>query len=143
MSGQVGSSNASAVFKEHFQNAYYEVRLTDEQGETTDWHCPIASQEKDSLDNRPDWRYCPMFNIIDFSDPYHTDPDTPRKVTIGGTFVVVVPGTDINLFDEEVDVRIRVPTGCADISCIDRPNPGDNEPQDFVNRNTGATEEEG
>ena len=128
--GAVEESGDDVNFRDYFLYAYYEIKQVDENGQES-WSCPLAIQGE--LDNAPDWTHCRMFSDIEATSEFHPELDAQRKVTISGLFTTEVPEIDTNLFAEDVEMWVRVPSGCSDIACIARPDPGQNEPQDFVN----------
>lgn len=133
VTGTVGGSGQGVNMRDYFKFAYYEIAELDDKGEITGWSCPLAAGGRP--DGSPDWTFCKMFSDVTLGEDDNTDLEAPRRVTISGLFTVVVPGSGINLFDEDVIMRVSVPSGCSDIACITRPEVGDNEPQDFVSNN--------
>ena len=130
IAGAVEGGGDDINFRDYFLYAYYEIKQVDENGQES-WSCPLATRGE--LGNAPDWTYCRMFSDIEANSEFHPELDAQRKVTVNGLFTTEVPGTGTNLFAKDVEMRVRVPSGCSDIACIARPDPGENEPQDFVN----------
>ena len=131
ISGAVEGGGEDINFRDHFLHAYYETKQTDENGQDS-WSCPLAPPPG-GLDNSPDWTYCRMFSDVEANSEFHPELDAQRKITISGLFTTEVPGTGTNLFAKDVEMQVKVPSGCSDIACITQPDPGENEPQDFVN----------
>lgn len=138
VSGKVEESGADITFRDYFNFAYYEIAQLDENGNVIDssWGCPLAGTS--SIGSAPDWTHCKMFSDVKYDSEFRAELDAERDVAISGQFTTTIPGDGRSLFDPDVRIRIRGPTGCADLACITRPDPGENEPQDFVN--TGGEE---
>ena len=128
IAGAVDKGGDDVNFRDHFLYAYYEIGQTDEDDNVT-WGCPRAPTGE--LDDAPEWTYCRMFSEIKANSEFHPELDTQRKVTIRGRFTTEAGG-GTNLFDKDVLMRVRVPIGCSNISCVLEPGLEDDVPQDFI-----------
>ncbi len=127
--GSVDAAGQDVNLRDHFRFAYYEIGNVDESGRLVDWSCPLAPDSE--LRDRPAWTYCRMFDNVTRNSEFNPDLGAKRKVTISGEFKTEV--TDgIHLFDKDVKIRVKVPTGCADNACIDQPDIDDDAPQEFA-----------
>ena len=72
-----------------------------------------------------------MFSDIQANSEFNPELGAERKINISGLFTVEV-GNGINLFDRNVEMRVRVPVGCSDIACVSQPGLEEGVPQEFA-----------